>query len=173
MNELVKIDKQQASPWQTFANDTLASAIAGDLLLYRKGEWSRGEDDRPVPLGTRLLVNRVEIWEGWVRWWDGNPAEFRISRLIDNAPKLAREDLGLTDETLWPANSDGKSRDPWQPVYRIVMRDQEGVLLTFSTSSWGGRKAVAKLCRDYDRNAAKHRCGEFPCVELGSRPPIA
>ena len=128
MNELVKINQQQISPWQTFANDTLASAIAGDLLLYRKGDWSRGEDE-----------------------------------------KIAREDLGLMDETLWETDQDGKPRSPWQPVYRVVMRDQAGKLLTFSTSSWGGKKAVAKLCRDYDRSYQKHRCGEFPVVELGSK----
>ena len=51
---------------------------------------------------------------------------------------------------------------------RIIMRDMNGELLTYDTSSWGGRKAVAKLCRDFDREYNKHD-GTWPVVELGSK----
>jgi hypothetical protein len=168
MNKLAKIDERQVSPWRTYADQTLASAIAGDLLLYRKGKRTRGEDDRPVPLGTRLLANMIEVWTGHVRWWDNSPVEYRIARLIDFPPEVVREDLGHMDKSLWETDQQGNPRDPWQPVDRIVMRDMDGELLTFSTSSWGGRKAVAKLCRDFDQNYQKHP-GAWPIVELRSK----
>jgi hypothetical protein len=50
----------------------------------------------------------------------------------------------------------------------LVMREIEsGDLLTFSTSSQGGRSALGKLCRAFDRNYRKH-VGGFPVVELGA-----
>ena len=33
----------QLSAWGDFANDHLASAIAGDLVTFAKGDWRRGE----------------------------------------------------------------------------------------------------------------------------------
>jgi hypothetical protein len=36
----------------------------------------------------------------------------------------------------------------------------------FSTSSSGGRNALGKLCRAFDRDHRKHP-GEFPIIELG------
>lgn len=165
MNEIVKINAHQVSPWKAFADETLASAIAGDLLLYRKGKWTRGEDQRSVPPGSRFLCNMVEIWTGWVRWWNGSQVEHRIARLIDNPPRLLREDLGHLDQSLWETDPQGNPRDPWSEVRRIVMRDMDGELLTFSTSSWGGCKALAKLCRDFDRDP-QSRTGAWPVVEL-------
>jgi hypothetical protein len=39
-------------------------------------------------------------------------------------------------------------------------------LLTFSTSSFGGRGALAKLCKEFDRNYRQHE-GAWPVVQLG------
>src|SRR4029078_2418066 len=110
MNQLVQVKEQQVSPWRTFADETLATAICGDLLLYRKGKWTRGEDERPVPLGTRLLCNMVEIWTGWVKWWANSPVEYRIARLIDFPPKVRREDLGDLDQSLCEKDLVGNSK---------------------------------------------------------------
>ena len=43
MNELTRINETSHTPWQTFANETLAVAIAGDLLRFVKGQWYRGD----------------------------------------------------------------------------------------------------------------------------------
>ena len=95
MNELTRINKtSQLSPWQTFANETLAVAIAGDLLRFVKGQWYRGEDKSQADLDARLLCNMEEIWTGWVRWFDGKIVDRRLGRLIDFPPHISREELG-------------------------------------------------------------------------------
>jgi len=108
-----------------------------------------------------------EVWTGWVRWFDGKAVEHRIGRLIDFPPRLTREDLGHTDKTLWETDNNGHPRDPWAPSDRMVMRSagDEADLLTFSTSSIGGRHALSKLCQQFDRHYA-NQDGMWPEVKL-------
>jgi hypothetical protein len=129
-NEVTIVNGQtQISPWGAFANETQASAIAGDIFKFAKGEWYRGEEKKSVPPGTKFLCNMAELWTGWVRWFDSRPVEHRIARLIDFPPKLLREDLGHTDKSLWETDPSGNPKDPWSPTDRLVMRDVEGELL--------------------------------------------
>jgi hypothetical protein len=116
MNELTTYKPNNVSPWQSYADETLASAIAGDLLKFVKGEWYRGEGKASVPSDAMFVANMDELWTGWVRWYDGNPIEHRIARLIDNPPKLLREDLGHFDKAVWETNPDGTLRDPWRKL---------------------------------------------------------
>jgi hypothetical protein len=167
MNELAKIERYEVSPWQSYADDVLASAIAGDMLKFVKGDWLRGEGDAEVPSDAMFVANMDEVWTGWVRWFDGNPAEHRISRLIDRQPKLMREDLGYLDKATWETNPDGTLRDPWAPTDRLVMKDDcTDELVTFVTGSYGGRWALAKLLRTYDRERTRQQ-GRFPVLTLG------
>ena len=167
MNEIAKFNDHEVSPWQAYADDVLASAIAGDMLKFVKGDWLRGEGDTAVPSDAMFIANMEEVWTGWVRWFDGNPAEHRISRLIDRAPKLLREDLGYLDKATWESNPDGTLRDPWAQTDRVVMKDDvSGELVTFVTGSYGGRWALARLLRTYARDHARQE-GRFPVVTLG------
>ena len=167
-NEIaVRNGQTEVSPWRAYADETQASAIAGDILKFVKGRWYRGEEKKLVEPDLRLLCNMHEIWSGWVRWFKGKPVEHRIRRLIDNPPKLSRNDLGHLDEKLWETDPSGNPKDPWAMTDRLVMKDIDtDDLLTFSTSSWGGRKALGKLCRAFDRD---HRGDStvFPVVQLG------
>ncbi len=157
----------EISPWQAFADKTVAAAIAGDLLKFVKGKWYRGEDKTPVPPEARFLCQMEEIWTGWVRWFDGKPVEHRIGRLVDFLPEVTREELGHTDESVWETDPQGNPRDPWAPTDRMVMRDvgESTELLTFSTSSVGGRYALGKLCSSFSRARQKHE-GQWPVIEL-------
>ena len=153
------------SPWRAFADENLASAMVGDLITFAKGKWRRGEGKEPVPEGARFLCNMEEIWTGWIRWFDGKAVEHRIGRLIDFPPRLSREDLGHLDESKWETDPSGNLRDPWAQTDRMVMRDENGELCTFSTSSVGGRHAISKLCKSFDTGSSKHD-GYWPVVVL-------
>ena len=168
MNEIAKYETNhgQVSPWAEYANDVLASAIAGDLLKFAKGDWLRGEGNEAVPDDASFLTNMNELWTGWQRWEDGHPVEHRLSRLIDRAPKIQRDELGYTDKSAWETDNNGAPRDPWQMTDRLVMRDdatQE--LCTFATSSYGGQWGLAKLLRAYAQERHKFD-GRFPVVKL-------
>ena len=166
MNKLVKIQRTEISPWRAHADETMASAIAGDILRFIKGRWYRGEEKKLVESEVQFLCNMNEVWTGWVRWFNARPVEHRIHRLIDGAPKLSRNDLGHLDESVWETDAAGEPKDPWAYTERMIMREVgTDELLTFSTSSWGGLKALGKLCRAFDDGRAKHP-GMFPVVQL-------
>jgi hypothetical protein len=170
MNDLVKRNEQQISPWAAHANRVQPSAIEGDLLKYKKGCWCRGEFNKDVPLGTRFVARMDLVWTGWVRWFAGKPVEYRGGFLQDFPPTLDRKDLGHNDESLWESDQQGHPKNPWAPTDLMGLRDEDGETLTFSTSSWGGRKAIGRLCREYDHlcNRPDH-VGKYPVVEIGSR----
>jgi hypothetical protein len=171
MNELtVRSEATDISPFRAFADENLASAIAGDLLVFNKGVWERGESKTQVAADARFLCNMHELWTGWVRWFDRKPVEYQISRVIDRAPKILREELGHMDKNVWETYTNGSPRDPWAKTDRLILGELgTDQLLTFSTSSDGGRDAIAKLCRTYDRGAKRHG-GAWPVVKLEDAP---
>ena len=167
-NALALKDDYPLSPWSARANETEGAVFEGDLLKFKKGKWYRGEGAEPVANGTRALCNMTAFWTGWIRWFNMKPVEHRGGCLIDFPERLTREDLGHTDRSLWETDTNGNPKDPWSMTDMLVMRETEsGDLLTFSTSSQGGRGALGKLCRVFDRNYRKH-VEEFPIVELTS-----
>lgn len=157
-----------SSPWAAFAASTQASGIAGELLTFAKGKWRVGESKATPMPDLKLVCHMHEIWEGYLRWEDGKPVDTRIVRI--GQPHINREDLGDDDESTWPLDAQGVAQDPWQPVTRIIMRDlnDAGKLLTFTTSSFGGRKGIGALCATYHNEKLKREEGLFPVVKLAS-----
>ncbi len=170
MNKQVAIQEPDAVTiaCAAYAAETQASAIAGDLLAFRKGTWQRGENKDTVPAEATFVANMAHIWRGWIRWNDGKPVEHRLVPVGERPPD--RNELGHFDEAKWEIGNDGNPRDPWAPTDRIVLRessDGELSLLTFSTGSFGGRQALGKLCQAYAQRSAKH-AGAYPVVRLTS-----
>jgi hypothetical protein len=75
---------------------------------------------------------------------------------------ILRNDLGDFEERDWP-----NGKDPWAFTIIAAMKDDEGVLLKFSTSAKGGENAIRILCRDWRRQRDKHP-GMVPVIKLGS-----
>ena len=103
-----------------------------------------------------------------MRWWDGNPTAHLIGRVVDRHRVPAREELGDQDESKWPIEPNGLRRDPWAKTVYLAMRDvSNDEVVCFTSSSDGGRKAVAKLADRYDR--LRHRFkAKMPVVTLES-----
>ena len=82
-----------------------------------------------------------------------------------------REALGDLDETLWELGPDNKPRDPWQSTRFVYLLDPISVeMLTFSTSSGGGRSAVIDLADQITRMRKLGHPTALPIVELGAAP---
>jgi hypothetical protein len=166
-NEVTVHQTKDYTALEAWASSQTAQAVEGDLLLFKKGKWSRGEDKTAVPEGTKVLVNIDSMSAGWVRWWDSKPVEYRIAPVIERQLPVTREQLGDLDHDAWETDARGDPKDPWSRTMRAVMRDAKGELLTFATSSAGGRNALAKLSKAFALAWRKHP-GEFPVVTLGS-----
>jgi hypothetical protein len=139
------------SPWREAANDEIGTNF-GTFLKFTKGDWTLGEEEKEVTAEARFVANLDEYYRGWVRWWDGKPTDHRIGRVIDRHHVPAREELGETDESKWETEPNGLRRDPWAKTVYLAMRDiSSDEIICFTSSSDGGRKAVAKLADRYDR----------------------
>jgi hypothetical protein len=82
-----------------------------------------------------------------------------------NEPLPPRESLGDNDPAQWDVGPDGYTkRDPWQEVHWLPLRRmRDGVEFAFSTTSKGGRRAIANLVK-----AGLSKKGLDPVVELAS-----
>jgi hypothetical protein len=155
------------SPWREAVNDEVGASF-GAFLKFTKGDWTLGEEAKTVPADARFVANLEEYYRGWVRWWDGKPTDHLIGRVIDRHRVHAREELGDLDETKWETEPNGTRRDPWTRTVYLALRDiSNDEVICFTSSSDGGRKAVAKLADRYDK--LRHRFkAKMPVVCLES-----
>lgn len=85
----------------------------------------------------------VGVKKGWQRWCDGR-AETRIT--LPGQIHPSRDEIGDTNEALWPLNKDGRKEDPWCDVRAVHMVSAANLQeYTFVTQTYGGRKSVAEL----------------------------
>ncbi len=141
--------------------------IVGELLKFAKGDYLAGQDNREIPIGTRLIANMDTLETGWVCWVDGKPADHRMGLVAEGFAPAWRKDLGDNDKSLWALDDKGNPRDPWQKTEHIVLADpRDGTLYTFVTSSVGGRNALRDLCCDYAHGRRQHP-DKHPVIELG------
>jgi hypothetical protein len=90
----------------------------------------------------------------------GRPIDGFISPVRSRLP-----DLNKTD---WPWRGD-KREDPWQETHQVTMKAADnGELLTWVATSWGGRKAIGNFLKDYTAKAKQHP-GKDPVCILTSR----
>jgi hypothetical protein len=150
-----------------FAQDNDMVMIAGDLLTFKKGKWFRGQEEFD-PADLHFLANYREAYTGWTRWVDKKPVEHRLIRCVDYQRKATRETLGHLDKNAWEANDRGVPQDPWQPSDRMILRTMDSAqdLLTFVSSSVGGRNAIAKLLGKVAQNVQAYEGNKLPVVVL-------
>jgi hypothetical protein len=117
-----------------------------------------------LALGTEFIAH-VSGWvRGWVKFVDNQPTQKCLGRAVDGFKVVEREELGDTDEDQWGTDDAGRPRDPWSRQSYLPLENAEnGEIVVFVSSSFGGRKAIGKLCEHAANNA---RLG-LPRIELG------
>src|SRR5262249_12544648 len=134
---------------------------------FAKGDYFAGQDNRLIPIGTKLVANMDTLETGWVYWQDGKPAEHRMGLVAEHFTPAWRKDLGDLDKSLWARDEKGEPRDPWQRTESVQFADpRDGKVFTFVTSSVGGRNATQGLSADF-ANKRRHHLDEYPVIELG------
>jgi hypothetical protein len=80
-----------------------------------------------------------------------------------------REELGDLDQSYWQLGPNGEPRNPWQNTRYVYLLDPISMeMLTFSTSSFGGRGAAINLADQIKRMRGLGRAAALPVVELGA-----
>ena len=141
-------------------------ASASSFLKYVKGAFVFGIDEEKMALGTELVPNLHEGKIGWLKWKGGEVVEEKMFAWATGHPY--REDLGDLDQDLWEVDDDGKPIDPYSETATLPFKNpRTGEEFTFSTSSTGGRQAVAKLIYAWRHGVTQGKSG-LPVVTLGS-----
>jgi hypothetical protein len=138
-------------PWQQALNN--AGGLEGIHIRCAKGSWSYDDEEiRTGNDGASIVIVMETAVHGSVRWEDRMIVERRIERYADTPP---------SDEPLDAA---------WSPYTAVQCigndTDHIGRLMTFTSSSWGGRRAFSALLGPYLRKGRR----EFPICTLGTRP---
>jgi hypothetical protein len=154
------------SPFERYADEIAPKFILGELLKFSKGDWLIGEEEI-VPNDTVVLPILDGLLAGFVRWSGGKPTEQVMMRVGSGQRLPRRGELGDTDQDYWDTDDKGEKRDPWQFTNYLPLIVLDGArLLTFTTSSSGGKAAVAQLSRRY-ANHQKSKPNDFPLAQLG------
>lgn len=162
----------QKNPFEAYGEAATARAIEGSLLKFAQGDYFAGQENREIPLGTKLVARMDSLAIGWLRWQDNEPVEERMGLVADGFVPVKRHELGDLDKTCWETDNEGRPRDPWQFSNRLVQHGLEtGEVFTFATSSKGGLGAVGELSKAYGKHIGQLP-DEDPIVELdgGSYP---
>jgi hypothetical protein len=162
-NEITIRNETQISEYAAL-DANIGNDLDGELLLFngKHGEFTRGADKTLVPLGTELRFAPTSVQDGYQKWEDGKIVDGRFREWISSQHPILRNDLGDFEERDWP-----NGKDPWAHTILVAIKDEDGALLKFSTSSKGGENAVRRLMRDWKRERAKNE-GFVPVIKLGS-----
>jgi hypothetical protein len=167
MDELVKA--HEALPANEAANiGNAASEDAGfeKLLKFKKGVYLC--DNEVVEIGTQFVAHCVGWTKCWIKFLDGKVVDRKMYRVAEGVRPPDREQLDSVEMIGSKDPKSGLSNDPWVYQYLLPLENNAGDLVIFVTSSMGGKRAVADLCKSYSRRAQRTRNSEQPVIKLAS-----
>jgi hypothetical protein len=100
---------------------------------------------------------------GWTKWEDKRPVDYALVRVADGLKPPKRAQLGDHDQSLWMFD-----KDPWQFGFYLPLADDAGQLFVYSTSSRGGKDAIANLLEAYGDFCEQESINKLPLVGLSS-----
>jgi len=146
------------------ANAAEADAGFEKLLKFKKGVFSCDGED--VSLGTQFIAHCVGWTKCWIKFRDGKVVERRTYPVITGKVPPERDQLDDNDPITWEPGLDGKPADPWVYQHLLPLEDKDNNLVLFVTSSVGGKRAVADLCKTYARRTSRLGTSEQPVIKL-------
>ena len=78
----MKNEPTQISPVKHENYDALDAAIGSDIdgepIRFKDGKYLRGFDKNEVFEGTRMRIAPTSVQDGFVKWEDGKPVDWRL-----------------------------------------------------------------------------------------------
>lgn len=155
------------TPQQKYLDEISPSGVVGRLVKFNKeGKFVFADDDEAIAESEDFVVLADQTLISYVKFLDGE-APLRVGGLLYQGFLLPpREQLGDTNPTKWPIGLSGTPEDPWRHEMLVVLRRPLTLeLMTFSTMSKTGRRAVGTLLKHYDRLQSGNP-GAYPVVRL-------
>jgi hypothetical protein len=126
------------------------TGMPGIVLKFKKGLWLAGKDNIKMN-DVELIAHVDQAAFGWIKWELKKQVDFDLGFVAQRFHPKPRAELGDTDRELWIKD------DPWQLTFLLPLSDPENdQLYTFSTTSKGGRDALANLQDAYADNREYH-----------------
>ena len=135
------------------------------LLKFKKGVYEC--DNAEVPLDSEYIAHCVGWTKCWIKFVDAKVVDRTMYRVADGRRAPDREELDDNDRNKWGNGPNGQPSDPWVYQYLLPLENKEGDLVVFVTSSIGGKRAVADLCKSYARRTDRTGVSEQPVIKLG------
>lgn len=156
-----EVATNEKNPYEQYYEESAASLVP--FLKFVKGEFLFGRDETELPLGHKLAVGMEHMQVGWQAWNDKEPIDAAFVLVSSGQPQPKRGDLRDYPPRL---DKDGKEQDAWQGSTMVPMRSvEDGVEFLFTSSSKGGRNALAALAGQFGKAMRQHP-GQWPVVEL-------
>jgi hypothetical protein len=151
--------------WADTAAEAANNIIRGIIVRYADWRWTQGAEATEIEEGTQFVV--LGAAAAWVKWKDGKPVEYVVRQPGKPLPEL--DELSDRDKSTWETGPDGQPRDPWANSRFVYLVDPVTLeVLTFVTSSIGGRQAVTNLADQVMRMRSLGHPNALPIVELGA-----
>jgi hypothetical protein len=129
------------------------------MLKFKKGEYFI--DEIKVPAGTEYLVHVTGWTKAWIKFIDDKVVDRKHYRVTRGERPVDRNDLDELELA-------GTDEDPWSLQSMLPFEDMErGEVFIFTTSSFGGKRAVAEICDAYAKRKKRGQNGQ-PVVQLAT-----
>jgi hypothetical protein len=162
---LVPVDTSDDG-WTGAAAEAESRWLQGSLIQFADWQWTMGSEKTEIEKGRQLVA--VGVRSVWVRWEIKKPVCYRAAPPGHLLP--SRESLGDHDKDKWERDPKGEPKDPWANTRYVYLLDPKTAeMLTFSTSSSGGRRCVEDLATAIGRMRREHP-GATPVVALEAAP---
>jgi hypothetical protein len=152
-----------------YLDEVCPSTISGRLVRFKDGGFHTTDDGKPVDKDAEFILLAPETQIGWIRFrGEGEAPERVMGLLFDGFEIPSRASLGDTDPSQWEVGLNGLPADPWAHQHSVVLQNAvTHELLTFTTTSVTGRRAVGEALKHYMR-MQRTAPGELPIVRLGT-----
>lgn len=136
------------------------------LLKFKKGQYFC--DGEEVAIGTQFTAHCIGWTKCWIKFVDGAVADRKMYRVADGRRPPEREELDDKEKIGAKDPKSGLSTDPWVYQHLLPLENTSGDLVVFVTSSMGGKRAVADLCKSYSRRAERTKTSAQPVIKLSA-----
>ena len=149
---------------QTIGAEAALDAGFEKMLKFKKGVYEC--DGAVVEMGTEYVAHCIGWTRTWIKFIDQKVVDRKRFRVGDGRRAPERDELGDMDNSKWPAGLNGPHSDPWAFQFELPLEEKAGNLVVFVTGSFGGKRAVADLCKAYSRHVERIGASQQPVIRI-------